>query len=82
MDEKTASLLNTLATEWETKLAELRVREVGLINGGQDTEAQITGLTADTLDLCITQLRETMTGLTRLQNHEDTITKMIMDLTK
>ena len=82
MDDKTANLLNALATEWETKLAQLRVKEVGLINGGNNTEAQITGLTADTLALCITQLRDTMTSLTRLQNHEQTITKMIMDLTK
>ena len=82
MDEKTQRLLNQLATEWETKLAQLRTREVGLINGGNDTEAHVTGMTADTLDLCVTQLRETMTSLKRLDNHEQTITRMIMDLTK
>ena len=82
MDNKTNKLLNELCTAWEVRVAELEVREVALINSGNDSKAQLTGLQCDTLRVCSEALRQTMTDLNRMDKHENTITKMIMDLTK
>lgn len=82
MELRTQSKFNELATEWEVKVAELRTKEVAELNAGQDHKAHITGMTADTLEICIDQLRQTITDLRRVQNHETNMINMINNLTK
>jgi len=79
MDEKTKKLLSELCTGWEVRVATLEVREVALVNAGNDTEANVVGMQCDTLRICADSLRQTMTDLRRMDNHEATIQKIITD---
>tara|TARA_R110000744_G_scaffold89619_4_gene174209 strand:+ start:2965 stop:3213 length:249 start_codon:yes stop_codon:yes gene_type:complete len=82
MDYKTKKLLEEVCTAWEDRVVELEVKEVGLLNDGQDSKANLVGMQTDTLRICSNTLRQAMLNLTRLDNHEKTIENLITNLTK